>query len=242
MECEGANREQERKAAPGRDFLDLVTLLSSCMPQKEAEACARALLSRFSGAAGVFECDVQTLQGMAFLPNNAALLLSLIPAVTRYTRAERVKKGRSVLSLADAGECLKNRFLGEKYELLCMLSMDEKGKLIAFDTLERGTVDETAFYVRNITETALRRNARYIVLSHNHPHATPSISLPDAASTKGILPVLAPLGILLLDQIVVADGEIVSLRQSGVLPESLFLQQDARDAVLQSWLQQARDL
>ena len=213
-----------------------MTLLSACMPKDEAEEAARELLARFSGAAGVFECDIGTLQTMPHLNANAAMLLSLIPAVARYTRAERVKKGRSVTCLSDAGECLKDRFLGEKYELLCMLSMDEKGRLIAFDTLQRGTVDETAFYARNIAETALRRNARYIVLSHNHPHGTASLSRADAASTEGILSVLSPLGVLLLDHIVVADGEIVSLRGSGILPEEIFLAQDASDSILRGWI------
>ena len=56
-----------------------------------------------------------------------------------------------------------------------------------------------------------------VILAHNHPGGLPLPSQEDVATTKSLRDALLPMGILLMDHIIVADREFVSMARSGVL-------------------------
>ena len=69
--------------------------------------------------------------------------------------------------------------------------------------------------VRKIVETALAANATTVVLAHNHPSGIAIPSSEDVQTTQRVAMALNAVEIQLADHIVVADGDYVSMVQSG---------------------------
>ena len=63
-------------------------------------------------------------------------------------------------------------------------------------------------------QTALRHNATAVVLAHNHPGGSAVPSREDVATTQQLRKVLSPAGIALLDHIVVAGDEFMSMHNT----------------------------
>ena len=68
-----------------------------------------------------------------------------------------------------------------------------------------------------MVENALLSNASVVVLAHNHPSGVALPSEDDRAVTLWVRDALKAMDIQLLDHIIVADGDYVSMNQSGYL-------------------------
>ena len=71
--------------------------------------------------------------------------------------------------------------------------------------------------LRRIVENALRCNAVLVALAHNHPSGVALPSHEDTIATRQVREALEPLGVQLVDHIIVADDDYVSLREAGLL-------------------------
>ena len=67
-----------------------------------------------------------------------------------------------------------------------VLFLDRKNHLIADEVQNRGTVDHTPVYPREIIKRALELGASSIILVHNHPSGDPTPSKADIAMTREI--------------------------------------------------------
>lgn len=76
-----------------------------------------------------------------------------------------------------------------------------------------GTIDETPVYPRTVVRIALENNAHSVVLAHNHPSGVAEPSDGDVATTNVLREALSTVDIQILDHVIVADGEAVSLFQ-----------------------------
>ena len=101
--------------------------------------------------------------------------------------------------------------------MLYQACLDGKGKLISCRKLADGNIDSAALSVRQVVNNALACEASAVVLAHNHPSGIALPSEEDVYVTRMIKDVLHPLNIQLLDHIVVADDDFVSMRDSGML-------------------------
>src|ERR1700689_5508390 len=87
-----------------------------------------------------------------------------------------------------------------------VLFLDRKNVLIADGVQNRGTVDHTPVYPREIVKRALELSASSIILLHNHPSGDPTPSKADIAMTREIAGAAKALRIAVHDHIVVGRG------------------------------------
>ena len=87
-----------------------------------------------------------------------------------------------------------------------MLSCKEVGE---------GSVNAASISIREVVQIALSCNATSVVLAHNHPSGVALPSKEDIATTQRLYAALNAVEVHLVDHIVVADGDYVSLLQSG---------------------------
>jgi DNA repair protein RadC len=106
---------------------------------------------------------------------------------------------RSVMAFADT-------------EALRILFLDKKNQLIADEELQKGTVDHTPVYPREVVKRALELSATAVILVHNHPSGDPSPSRADIQMTQQIVEVAKPLGIAVHDHIIVGKEGHASLK------------------------------
>ena len=98
-----------------------------------------------------------------------------------------------------------------------VLCLDSQNRLIADETISRGTVNQTSVYPREIVNLALRHFAHAVIIVHNHPGAETKPSRADIEVTKDIKKALAVMGIALHDHLIVAGTSCVSFKSLGHL-------------------------
>ena len=115
------------------------------------------------------------------------------------------------------GDFLLERFAGEQHEVVYQLCLDRKGKLLTCKRLTEGSVASADLDIRKIVENAILCQASAVVLAHNHPSGVALPSQEDYAATDRVQAALATIGVELADHIIVADGDYVSMADSGFL-------------------------
>ena len=215
---------RERKRAQFRQhgldgFADhevLELLLYYAIPRRDTNETAHRLLQKFGTLQNVFSAPAEELSRVEGMGEGAALFLTLLPAV--YRRAMRSTGQEKVLnSVEKFGRYFLSLLAQERQETLYQLCLDAKGKLLTCKKLSQGSADCTALSVRQVVENALLSGASAVVLAHNHPSGVALPSENDRAVTLWVRDALKTMDIRLLDHIIVADGDYVSMNQSGYL-------------------------
>jgi DNA repair protein RadC len=118
-------------------------------------------------------------------------------------------------STKKAGEYLLPRFYAERDEIVYMVCLDAKCKVLNCKLLFRGSVNSANVSIRKIVENALVYNSTSVIIAHNH---TSGIAIPsdeDRMTTRRIEQALKAVDITLSDHIVVADDDFVSMADNG---------------------------
>ena len=100
----------------------------------------------------------------------------------------------------------------ETREQFRILFLDKKNHLIADEVQQRGTVDHTPVYVREVVKRALELSSTAIILVHNHPSGDPMPSRADIEMTRQIVDAAKPLGVQVHDHIIVGRNGHASLK------------------------------
>lgn len=199
------------------DVAVLVRLFRYVMDEDQAELLARTLLRQTGSLSNLLDSSVEDLMGFNGVSQRVAQLIALIPQLLRYTDQERFGPSPALHTLELATRYCRSLNIGLRHERLHLLCLDGSGRLLSDALLQKGTVNEAAFYPRQVVEEALRHGAGAVILAHNHPGGTLTPSAPDRSSTYAAQEALRHLGIVLLDHIIVARNECFSMRQRGLL-------------------------
>lgn len=212
-------RLKERFLKEGLDnFTDIQVLelaLFYCIPQKDTNPIAHALLDHFGSLSQVLEASPEELQKVKGIGENTATFLNLITQIGRYYLVDRVQRVEILPTIEKCGAYLVPRFFGRKVETVFLLCLDAKCKVLCCKEVGEGSVNSAGISVRRIVETALGANATSVVLAHNHPSGMALPSAEDIQTTRRVAAALAAVEVTLVDHIVVADDDFVSMVQSG---------------------------
>lgn len=102
-------------------------------------------------------------------------------------------------------------------EQLLLVLLDIKKRRISENVISTGTSNATLISPREIIIRALREEAAYIVILHNHPSGDPTPSRQDMLVTRKIKEVSDLVEIPLLDHIIIGDNRYTSFNQKGLL-------------------------
>ena len=105
----------------------------------------------------------------------------------------------------------------EEKEKILLLSLDNKLHLIEKYILSIGTINASLLSTREVFVQALKNQASFIMLLHNHPSGDPVPSKQDIAITKKIKEAGELIEINVLDHIIIGNGCYVSLKEYGLL-------------------------
>jgi len=107
--------------------------------------------------------------------------------------------------------------MDEQTERFRVLFLNRKNALIADEVQQRGTVDHTPVYPREVIKRALDLGATALIMVHNHPSGDPTPSRADIDMTHEVRDAAEKLGIVLHDHVIVAKGGTASLKSMGLL-------------------------
>lgn len=217
------HRERVREEFLANSFNDstpdhkiLEMLLFYSIPRKNTNVIAHDLLDRFGSLSAVFEADITELKKIDGVGENTAIFLKLMVHVTkRYLTEKKItKKSARTTDISNFYEYITLQYFGKTTEFFMMTSFDVKGKLTGTDIIAEGDNSEVKISIRTVIANALRREAAYVVISHNHPKGFAVPSAADAESTGKINEALKSIKVDLMDHIIVTDDDYVSMRQS----------------------------
>lgn len=199
------------------DYEVLECLLFGAKPRGDVKPLAKALIDRFGSLGAVLAAaphDLQKVTGMG--EASAAALKVAAEAGRRMAREEVID--RPVLSSWDKLLKYCRTALGhEKVERFHLLFLDRKNVLIADEVQQRGTVDHTPVYPREVVKRALELGASALIMVHNHPSGDPTPSRADIAMTQEVKEAAEKLGIAVHDHVIISKSGHNSFRSLGLL-------------------------
>lgn len=197
------------------DHEALELLLYYAIPRRDTNPIAHALMDRYGSLPAVLSAPVEDLKKVEGIGESAAILLKLVPQLQQKAQLTEVE--RVLNSPEKAGEFLLHLFAGETHEVVYALCLDRKGKLIIHKRLGEGGISSAGLDIRKLMECAILSSASAVILSHNHPSGIALPSNDDFIATERAKEALRNIDVQLADHIIVADGDFVSLADSGYL-------------------------
>ena len=200
------------ESLPDYELLEL--LLFAANPQGDVKPTAKSLLAHFGGFGEVMSADPDALSEAGLGLAGIAAIKSVREAALRLLRLELQKRPvvGSWDKLIDYCNAAVARSRVEEFHILFL---DRKNALIKHERQQRGTVDHTPVYPREVVKRALDLGASALILVHNHPSGDPTPSRADITVTRDIKKAAAPLGVILHDHVIIGRDGHVSLRDLG---------------------------
>ena len=137
------------------DHEALELLLYYAIPRRDTNPIAHALMERYDSLSGVLNAPVEDLEKVEGIGESAAILLSLVSRLSRKARIADASQETILNSSERAGAYLLERFAGERRELVFLLCLDRKGRLLACKRLAEGDVASADLNIRKVVEMAL---------------------------------------------------------------------------------------
>ncbi len=213
-------RLRERLIAAGAENLPdyelLEMLLFAANPQGDVKPAAKSLLAHFGGFGKVMSADPDALSEAGLGLAGIAAIKSVREAALRLMRLE-LQERPVVNSWDKLIDYCNAQVAHNQVEEFHILFLDRKNVLIKHERQQRGTIDHTPVYPREVVKRALDLGAAAIILVHNHPSGDPTPSKADIAVTQDIKKAAAPLGVVLHDHLIIGGNGHTSLRDLGLI-------------------------
>ena len=195
----------------------LFVLLNFLFGAEQAGVLARQLLNQFGSFGAVLKASPQ--RRAHILPDCQDLytLLSSVHRAITLALREPIDKRPLLKDMTHLRNYLRVSLAHEENEVVRLLFLDGKNRLLRDDLHARGTVHHTPVYPREIVRRVLEVNASAIIIVHNHPTGDPTPSHDDVAMTRLLARLLKEMGVNLHDHLIVGRCRCSSMRSEGLL-------------------------
>ncbi len=215
------DRPREKLLSRGAKHLSdselLAIILRTGIRGKTALDLARELLVEFGNLKQLLQITPHVLYQKAGIGKaKYAFLKAALELGQRYL-GEPLQIGETLRNSSAAKQFLAYRLKDYSHEVFACLFLDSVHRVICFEELFQGTINEANVYPREVVKRALAHNASKIILAHNHPSGNPAPSEADQEITKVLKQALALVDIQILDHIIIGHKENVSLTEIGVI-------------------------
>jgi DNA repair protein RadC len=208
-------REAGADALPDYELLELI--LFRAVPRRDTKPLAKAILAQFGTFAEALNAPEERLKEVPGLGEAAITEIKLVRAAAlRLVRGEVLER-QVLASWSQVLDYCRASMGFEAKEQFRILFLDKRNQIIADEVQQKGTVDHTPVYVREVVKRALELSATAIVLVHNHPSGDPTPSRADIEMTKQIVSSAKNLGIVVHDHIIVGKQGHASFRGLGLI-------------------------
>jgi len=199
------------------DYELIEMVLFAAIPRGDAKPLAKRLLKRFGSFAETIAASTDALREIDGMGEASVSALKIVETAAQRLGQEQVMN-RPVLSSWDRLIEYCRMCIGRAdREHFRILFLNRKNVLIADEEQQRGTVDHTPVYPREVVKRALPLGASAIIMLHNHPSGDAEPSKGDIDMTREIRETGERLGIQLHDHIIVTKTGHRSFKSMGLL-------------------------
>jgi DNA repair protein RadC len=216
-------RPRERLLSLGAQALtdaELVAILIRVgVKGTNAVEMGRQLLAQFGSLREIMEAPVLALLEVKGLKGAKATQLLAAMEVARRASVPRNRTQLVVRNTTVTADYLRERLRGLAEEQFRVLYVNRRNALLEDALIAQGSVDAVKPSLRSIVARALRVNASALIAAHNHPSGAADPSESDRMFTQDLITVCRPLGLRVLDHIIVGERATFSFADSGLLDE-----------------------
>ena len=199
------------------DYELLELMLFSVIPRRDVKPLAKEMIRAFGSFSAVINAEVHALVKIKGISENAAIHIKTVQASAQLMLKQEMS-ARPVLSSWQALlDYLHLAIAYEKNEQFRVLFLNRRNELILDEIQQKGTVDHTPVYPREIVKRALELGATAIILVHNHPSGDPEPSNSDIQMTREIVKAAAALEVVVHDHLIIAQSGHTSFKSLGLL-------------------------
>ncbi len=213
-------RLRERFLAHGESLADyelLEMLLFSAHPRGDVKPLAKALLSYFGSFGKVMLAEPNELIKVEGMGEAGVTAIKVAKAAAERLLKEEVMDRAVIKSWTQLLDYCRLHIGHNQNEEFHVLFLNHKLELIADERQQKGTVNHTPVYPREVVKRALELGASSLILAHNHPSGDVSPSQSDIDVTKQIVAAARPLGIEIHDHVIIGSKKHFSFKSKGIL-------------------------
>ncbi|MBU4201001.1 MAG: DNA repair protein RadC [Verrucomicrobia bacterium] len=200
----------------------LAILLRIGFKGTSAVELGRQLVKQFGSLRAVAEAPLIALRGFKGLKGKggakAAQLAAALEIARRISLPDSREKVR-IMGTQEAAVRLQSQLRGLPEEHFRVLFLNRNGLLLEDALLAVGSVDKARPPIRLIVARTLQTNASAVIVAHNHPSGVATASESDRIFTEDVFSALKPIGVKLLDHVIIGEDSLFSFADSGMMDE-----------------------
>ncbi|MEX0692983.1 MAG: DNA repair protein RadC [Rhodospirillales bacterium] len=199
------------------DYELIEMILFAAIPRGDVKPLAKRLLKRFGSFADTIAAPVEALQEIEGMGEASIAALKVVEQAAQRLGQEQVMNMPVLSSWDRLIEYCRMRLGRAEREHFRVLFLNRKNVLIVDEEQQRGTIDHTPVYPREVVKRALQLGASAIIMVHNHPSGDPEPSKGDIDMTREIRETAERLGIQLHDHVIISRNGHRSFKAMGLL-------------------------
>ncbi|MFK3972557.1 DNA repair protein RadC [Pseudomonas sp. NPDC087358] len=207
----------ERGASSLSDAELLAIFLRTGVSGKSAVDLARHLLSQFGSLRALLDANLAAFSHELGLGPAKYAQLQAVMEMARRHMGEGLKRGSVLRSPAQVRGYLKAMLRHEPHEVFGCLFLDSKNRVQGFEALFQGSINVAHVHARQVVKRALANNAAGVILCHNHPSGVSDASQADIELTQHLKNALAIVDVVVLDHVIIGDGDPLSMVEHGLM-------------------------
>ena len=211
------DKPREKLLKKGAEYLTdselLAIILRTGNKSESVTELSNRILKRIGGVKNLKNMTINTLTQIEGIKlGKASSILASFELAKRALKNDEPIKFKNTI---DMYNYIKNYFLYELQEKFIILLFDKQFKLIKKCEVFKGTIDAVNVYPREIFKEALKENASFIVLAHNHPGGEVMPSIQDDETTKILVKNGQLIGIKVVDHLIVTQNSYFSYYENA---------------------------
>lgn len=199
------------------DYELLEMILFSASVRGDVKPLAKALIARFGSFGQVMLADAQELLKVPGMGEGALAAIKVTKAAAERLVREEVAERAVVKSWTQLIDYCRLHFGHNKEEEFHILFLNHKLELIADERQQKGTINHTPVYPREVVKRALELRASSMILVHNHPSGDVNPSKADIEVTKQIIEAARALNIEIHDHVIIGEKKHFSFKAKGLI-------------------------
>lgn len=183
---------------------------------RSAVDLARDLLTHFGGVRGLLNASRRDFTEAKGLGDAKFAQLQAVLELARRHFAEELAEGAVIDNPEATRRFLQAQLRDAAQEVFAVLFLDQRHRVLAFERLFFGTINQSAVHPREVVKAVLRHNAAAVILAHNHPSGVAEPSSADREITLRLRDALNLIDVRVLDHMIVGD-RCTSMAELGMI-------------------------
>jgi DNA repair protein RadC len=198
------------------DYEIIELLLTLNTPRKNCKPMAKEAIKQFNGIVGVLDASIDELMQINGIGPSNAIGIKIFQNILQVYTKEKITLKKELNTPQMLFEFLKEKIGKEKKEHFAIMFFDTRNKLIV-NNVSVGSLNASIVHPREVFNSAVLKNASYIIVAHNHPSGDPTPSEEDISTTKRLVEAGKILGISVQDHMIVSTNSYYSFAENNLL-------------------------